>query len=137
MPNLNIAASYTYLLTNYVADPTYPGLSLDPEEPRHLFKLWSKYDIHGGRFDGLSLGAGMRAQSSTERSVGTAVGDFYTQGAYAVVDAQVSYKFNSHLDGSLSVKNLFDKNYFDRIPTQYFGIYGEPRSFLVSLKSHW
>lgn len=134
---LNLTAGYTYLQTKFLSDPDYQGLVLDPEEPRHTFKLWSKYTFQDdSSLDGVSLGAGMRAYSSSDRGAGTGI-DVGHQGGYAVFDAQVGYKINDHAEASLMVKNIFDRTYFDRIPTRYFGIYGEPRSFMVSLKTHW
>ncbi len=137
LPGLNLTAGYTYLQTKFLSDPDYQGLVLDPEEPRHTFKLWSKYAFQDdSSLDGLSLGAGMRAYSSSDRGAGTGI-DVGHQGGYAVFDAQIGYKINDHAEASLMVKNIFDRTYFDRIPTRYFGIYGEPRSFMVSLKTHW
>lgn len=134
---LDLTAGYTYLQTKYLSDPDYQGLTVDPEEPKHTFKLWSKYTFQDDSpLKGVSLGAGMRAYSSTDRGAGTGI-DIGHQGGYAVFDAQVGYKINDHADVNLTVKNLFDRTYFDRIPTRYFGIYGEPRSFMVSLKTHW
>ncbi|OCC05499.1 hypothetical protein BA190_08815 [Labrys sp. WJW] len=137
LPGWNLTAGYTYLQTKYLSDPSNAGMVLDPEEPKHAFKLWSKYTFEGGRFEGLSLGAGLRAYSRTQRGSPTGPSDMSSQGAYAVVDAQLGYKLNDHFEGTVTVKNLLDRKYFDRLPTRYFGIYGEPRSFLVSLKSHW
>ncbi len=135
----NISAGYTYLDTKYLSDPENGGLALDPEEPKHAFKLWTRYTFDSGKLDGLSLGAGLRAFSRTERSLQGATGPAAsaTQGAYALVDAQIAYKINDHFDASFTVKNVFDKKYFDRLPLTYFGIYGEPRSFLLGVKSHW
>ena len=133
----NLTAGYTYLNTEYLDDPENAGLVLSPEEPRHTFKFWSQYAFQDGQLDGLTLGVGGRIISSTQRGSGSGVTDVAHQGGYAVVDAQIGYKFNEHLDAALTVKNVFDKTYFDRLPTNFFGIYGEPRSVMVSLKSHW
>lgn len=120
-----------------IRDPDNSGAVPSPEEPRHTFKFWGQYAVQGGNYEGLTFGAGGRIISSTQRGSGNGLTDTSRQGGYAVIDAQVGYKFNEHLDASLTVKNVFDRVYFDRLPTNFFGIYGEPRSVMVSLKSHW
>lgn len=137
VPGLNLTAGYTFLDTKYLTDPDNNGAIFSPEEPRHTFKFWGQYAVQGGDYEGLTIGAGGRIISSTQRGSGTGLTDTSRQGGYAVIDAQIGYKFNEHLDASLTVKNVFDRVYFDRLPTNFFGIYGEPRSVMVSLKSHW
>lgn len=137
LPGWDLSAGYTYLLTRYLTDPTAQGASVDPEEPKHTVKLWSSYTIPSGGLEGLSFGAGLCAVSHTARSIGNGYNITFFQGGYAVADAQIGYRFNEHVEGTLTVRNIFDRKYFDRIPTQYYGIYGEPRSIMVSLRSRW
>ncbi|MDE1995160.1 MAG: TonB-dependent receptor, partial [Rhizobiaceae bacterium] len=128
--NWNVMAGYTYLETKYLDDPDNAGDVLDPEEPRHSFKLWNKYTFDTGALRNVSLGAGARIISSTQRGV-------ISQGGHAVFDAQIGYKINDHAQVTITANNLFDRVYFDRIPTQYFGLYGEPRSIMADLKVKW
>ncbi len=123
-PNWSVMGGYTYLYTEY------QDANLDPEEPRHTFKLWNKYTFDNEALAGFSLGGGARIVSETQR--GTT-----KQGGYAVFDAQIGYKINEHADFTITAKNVFDRKYFDRLPTYFFGQYGEPRSIMADLKVKW
>jgi len=128
--NWNVMAGYTYLQTKYLEDPTSAGDVLDPEEPKHSFKLWNKYTFDSGHLEGFSIGGGARIVSTTQRGP-------ISQGGYATFDAQIGYKINDHAQFTLTGKNIFDRVYFDRLPTSFFGIYGEPRSVMADLKVTW
>ena len=57
---------------------------------------------------------------------------------YAVFNAQVGYQINDHLSLNLSVDNLLDKTYYEKvsgISRQNF--YGEPRRVTVALKARY
>ncbi|AGT11080.1 TonB-dependent siderophore receptor [Paracoccus aminophilus] len=135
----SLTAGYTYLDTKITdnENPAFIGQSLDTEEPRHSLKVWSKYQFQeGSQLEGLSLAAGLRAYSKTKRidSIRTIYAE---QGGYAVVDLQAGYRFNDKLDAALTVTNAFDRTYWDRLPTRFFGNYGEPRAVQLSIRSRW
>lgn len=103
-----------------------------------MFHLWTTYsfDENHGVLDGAFVGAGLRAYSSFKNISRTAAGGATTIEApgYAVVDLQAGYKFNEHLTAVLSVNNVFDKKYYERVGgTSVFNFYGEPRSFNFKL----
>lgn len=133
--NWNVYAGYTLLNTRFDNDPQQGGQSLDGEEPQHLFKLYTTYkfspDMLNGWLDGLRIGGGVRIQSSTYRTVGSA------QGGYAVWDAMLAYRFNRHLEAQLNVNNVFNRDYYARVPSTFYGIYGERRNVMLTLRADY
>jgi outer membrane receptor for ferric coprogen and ferric-rhodotorulic acid len=129
--NFQLAASYTYThkkvlegIDDIAFRPTYT--------PDHLVKLWGEYSFTED-LEGLTLGGGVRYQSQTSRTVGTAK---VTQDPYAVFSARVGYKFNENVQAALSVDNLFDKKYYQTIGAPGWGsMYGDPRTVTLSLKA--
>ncbi|MDE7548334.1 TonB-dependent siderophore receptor [Acetobacter fabarum] len=129
LPGWNIYAGYTWLETQYLSDPVYGNLSLQPEEPRHNFKLWSTYTLQQGVLKDLSFGAGLLVSSRTSR-------DYVVwQGSYTILDLQVGYKVTPHLSTTLTMNNATDKVYWARLPTNYFGSYGAPRSVMAAIRA--
>ena len=54
----------------------------------------------------------------------------------AQVSAQAGYRFNKHLEATLTVNNLFDTVYYQRVWAAYgSNYYGEPRSVMLNLKA--
>ncbi len=133
--NWNVYAGYTLLNSRYNSDPSLVGQALDGEEPQHLFKLYTTYRFSDRAFDGLlnglRVGGGVRIQSSTYRTVGAA------QGGYAVWDAMLAYRVNRHLEAQLNVNNVFDRDYYARVPSTFYGIYGERRNVMLTLRADY
>lgn len=127
LPGWSLFAGYTYLETKTLKATSGQGSAFDTEEPRHSFKFWSTYRIGDADAPGFQIGGGLRAQSKTSR--GGPV-----QGAYAIVDAQVGYRLDHHWSATLSVNNVLDRTYFVRVPARFYSLYGEPRSFMVTLR---
>lgn len=129
LPGWNVYAGYTWLETQYLSDPTYGNLSLQPEEPRHNFKFWSTYQIQNGLLKDVSFGAGLQVSSRTAR-------DYVVwQGSYALLDLQAGYKVNPRLSTTLTVNNVTNKVYWARLPTNYYGNYGAPRSIMAAIRT--
>jgi len=127
LPGWSVFAGYTYLETKFLRDPANQGAIFDLEEPRHTLKLWNTYRIGELDLPGFQLGGGVRVMSKTTR--GGPV-----QGAYAVVDAQIGYRLNDQWSATLSINNLLDKTYYTRVPSAFFGFYGAPRNFALTLR---
>jgi len=127
LPGWSVFAGYTYLKTKFLDDAANQGAIFDSEEPKNTFKLWSAYRFGPIDQRGFQIGGGVRVLSSTNRGGPD-------QPTYAVADAQVGYRLNGQWSATLSVNNLFDKTYYARVPSSYFGIYGDPRSFTVALR---
>ena len=127
LPGWDLSAGYTYLLTRYLKDTSSQGQIFDSEEPKKTLKLWSVYRFEGDNPHGWRIGGGARIVSSTTRGT-------ITQKGYAVFDGQVGYQFDRDWSLTLTVNNLFDRAYFARVPATYFGIYGDPRNTMVTLR---
>ena len=122
--NWNIYAGYTYLNERYEVDT--PDLS-DGTDPKHLFKLWTNYQFTQGMMRGVSVGGGMLAQSMIARNV--------AQGGYAIFNAQLGYRVNKHVDVTLSVNNLFNRDYYLRPPGTFFSVFGDKRNAMLTVRS--
>lgn len=137
-PGWNLTAGYTYLVTRNTVNSTVTsvGQPISYWYPMHTLKLWSNYRVSGGSLDGLSWGVGVNGQSETASGTSTATVAAREQGAYAVVAAQLGYRFSKNLSGTLTVNNLFDKAYFTRIQgTNTYMSYGEPRNVTLALRA--
>lgn len=119
---------YTYADTEILSGSAgQAGTRFSTYTPRHTFTLWTRYDFGQGPLQGAYVGGGVRAMSSFYTVAGT---NRIRQGAYEVVDALLGYRFSPKMDVSLTVNNLLDEKYYQRVgSTSVFNFYGEPRSF--------
>lgn len=122
--NWNIYAGYTYLNASY--DNAAADLS-EGTDPKHLFKLWTKYAFSRGQLRGLSVGGGMLAQTQTTRGV--------VQGGYAIFNAEVSYRFNKHVEAAVSLNNIFNRDYYLRPPGNFYSVFGDRRNVMLTVRS--
>jgi outer membrane receptor for ferric coprogen and ferric-rhodotorulic acid len=120
------------------------GATLQTQTPKHLFKLWTNYQLP----QGWSLGGGLTAQSSNYtrgtactafsgdgKCVGAQVPFNSVQASYAVATLRVAYKINKSWQAALNINNLFDRTYYQTIGTPTGGNwYGEPRNFMFTLR---
>lgn len=132
-PNWQFSASYVYLLSEYVKDAnaTNEGKLFAPQQPKHLFKAATSYQLTGD-LSKWRVGADVYAQSDTYRRVGTGHSE---QDAYSVVGLMAGYRFDEHWDARVNLNNVFDKKYWDGIPNgSGGGVYGDPRNLMFSVK---
>lgn len=117
--------------------------------PKHLFKLWTSYELKGILSD-LKLGGGITAQSSyyqkgSARAFNQATGLYngpsvpydFTEPGRVLVDLFAQYRLNKYWSATLNVNNIFDKKYYQSVTSNNPGagnFYGEPRNFLVSMR---
>ena len=99
--------------------------------PEHNFNLWARYsfDESHGFLDGAHVAGGVRA-----------VSDFFSGNinapGYAVFDAQIGYEVTENVSTALSIGNLFDNEYYDRVGAPgLFNFYGPPRSVLFTVSA--
>ena len=122
-PRWNILASYTYANAEYVEGPN-EGERYDPSySPAHLGKLTTTYALPGA-FEGLTVGAGMRAQSGlyAEGEAWPSLAPFLiAQPGYAVFDAMARYMLSERTAIQLNVENLFDRDYYSAIADPGYG----------------
>ncbi|WP_193075197.1 TonB-dependent siderophore receptor [Pseudomonas sp. FME51] len=98
--------------------------------PMHRFKLFSTYRLPGA-FNKITIGGGVDWRSN--RKYGSD-----TLSSFAVANAMTRYDISENLSASLHVKNLFDKKYLEEFNQNFqTGMYGMPRSFMVSLKYNY
>lgn len=129
--NLQVAASYTYTHKTLIAGEEDYAFNRTIT-PDHLIKIWGDYSFTE-QLEGLTVGAGVRFQSETSRTVGTTR---VTQEPFAVLGARVGYKFNENVQAALSVDNLFDTRYYQTVGAPGWGsMYGDPRTITLSLKA--
>jgi outer membrane receptor for ferric coprogen and ferric-rhodotorulic acid len=131
-PGWGVFASYFYLLSEYLkGTPAQTGQVFNTWTPKHTFNLWTRYAFSEGMFKGFSVGAGAKAVSSYYAQSGSTR---WVQDAYAVFDAQVGYDLTENVNATLSVNNIFDKEYYSRVGSEtVFNYYGEPRSVWLKL----
>ncbi len=131
-PGCDLYAGYSYTHLEYTKDPDLEGQTFDPRQPEHMFKLWSSYNFQNDALAAWTIGGGMRAVSSMKSDSAPEI----KQDAFAVFDAQVSSKFNDHVNASLAVNNIFNKYYYERVGwTNWYNQVGAPRSVTFSLRS--
>lgn len=135
-PGWDVLAGYAYTDTKYLQAPAaQQGQVFSPVTPRHSLNLSTRYALRSPGLQGWSVGGGVAYRS-----------EFYAQsgalrlvsGDYAVLNAQVAYQINDHLGVSLTVDNLLDKTYYEKVSSvgrQNF--YGEPRRITVALKARY
>lgn len=85
-----------------------------PGIPQHSGRFWANYAFQESMFKGLSLGAGIYAQSDSYLSNN----NLYKVEGYYTIDASINYEIQNYKLG-VSVKNLTDNDYFERL--NYFG----------------
>lgn len=131
---LDVIAGYTYLTTKFLKDRKDQGKSYSIQTPKHQFKLWSNY-----RFDqdsalaGFSVGLGILAQDKAQSSRGWR--DEVVNSGYAVVNGSIAYQIDRHYSLTLAVNNILDRKYYASVGTpNSYNFYGEPRSFMLTLR---
>lgn len=125
----NLAAGFTLADPTYVEGPN-TGKDYNSAIPRRTFKVSTDVALPGGKWH---VGGSLQAQSSMYYD-----GNNFRvrQGGYTLVNLHANYQYNRHWSFQFNVRNLFDKWYYQTIPTGtanlYRGLYyGSPRSFSV------
>ena len=126
-------AGYAYTKTEYLKAPAAQiGLAFAPATPKHVVNLSSRYAFRDGALRGFSVGGGISWRSSFYAQAGALR---LVSGNYALANLQLGYAFNDHVELGLTVDNLFDKTYYEKVSglgRQNF--YGTPRSAVLALK---
>ncbi|MEM7056544.1 MAG: TonB-dependent siderophore receptor [Pseudomonadota bacterium] len=113
-PEISFLGSYAFVDAEYTKNaPTGTGVipagNAIAGVPRHSGRLWGEYAFQSGFFEGLSIGAGIYAQSGEFVSDNNA----FKTDPFFTVDAAIRYQ-HEYFDAALSVTNLTDNAYFDR-----------------------
>ncbi|PZQ02789.1 MAG: TonB-dependent siderophore receptor [Variovorax paradoxus] len=132
-PGWDLLAGYAYTKTAFVkGTATQQGQVFATSTPKHVVNLSSRYAFRDGALRGFSLGGGISWRSSFYAQSGAVR---LVSGNYALANLQLGYAFNDHLELGLTVDNLFDKTYYEKVSgpgRQNF--YGSPRSAVLALK---
>lgn len=129
--NWQASAAYTLVLSEFTKDVTYEDRRFAPEQPKHLFKAATSYQLTGN-LSKWRIGADLLAQSETFKRVGNGEAK---QDSYSVVGLMAGYRFNDHWDGRVNFNNVFDERYWQGLSNGTgMGTYGDPRNVMLSLK---
>lgn len=134
LPNLNLAAGYAYVSTEFEEGPAdQQGETFSTITPRHNFNLWANYQLALGPLEDFDVGLGVRSVSSFYSQRGDV--RFEADG-YTTVQARLSYALSEHMNLSLIADNLFDEKYYDKVEAAARqNYYGEPRSVSLILNA--
>lgn len=136
---IDLTSAYTYMDTNVTKDNSGLEGNQLGAVPRHQASAWAMYHMpKDTKFDGLSLGSGVR-YTGPSRNPGATL----EVPAFTLVDAALTYDLGAAsptLEGaefSLNVKNLFDTKY---VASCYYGnwcAYGYERTVTAGLTYRW
>lgn len=132
LPGWDLTAGYSYTSTRTLEGSADQKAQLYTFiAPRHHLNLWSKYRL-AGALDKVSVGGGLRSVSSMYRLNGPVK---FEQAPVTTLALQVGYRLGPKLDLSLTVNNLLDKKYYQRVWAAYgSNFYGEPRHATLTLR---
>lgn len=132
---LQLMAGYTY---NHSREQgagesrdSYVGLT-----PKHLLKVWGTYQLPG-ELEDWKVGLGATSQSATSKNgfVGDDAYQFEESG-YTFWSAALDYKIDENWSATVNANNIFDKKYYTTIgTTDYNNFYGDPRNFMLTIRS--
>lgn len=136
LPGLEVYAGYTFTETEHLSAPAgQEGMVFSTWTPKHNFNLWSRYSFQSGMLNGVHLAGGLKAVSSFYSQSGAVR---FEEDGYAIVDAQVGYKFTENLSATLTVNNVFDTEYYTRVGSAtVFNFFGEPRSAILNVAARF
>lgn len=105
------SAGYAYTLTTDNQDER-----INTVLPRHSLKTFTSYRLPGV-LDKVTVGGGVNWQSKVGNDLHT-----FTQGSYAIANLMARYDINEHLEASVNLNNLFDREYYSM--AGLYGTYG-------------
>jgi iron complex outermembrane receptor protein len=112
---ISLLSSYAYTDARYIKhQPVTRNGKAIPNIPNHSGRFWANYRFPQSQLKGLSIGAGVYAQSGVHLET---VGLHQAESFYSV-DAAINYE-TQHFKVSASIKNLTNEHYFESF--NYFG----------------
>lgn len=128
----NLTAGYSYNDSSYViATGAQQGTPFRTTLPKHTANLWTRYTLENG----LSIGGGARYSSEFFNRSGAMT---FRQRGYLLVNGQVGYAITPNVETTVTVSNLFDRNYYSYVNSPNNGNrFGEPRSVRLTLNTRW
>ena len=134
LPGLDLVASYTNVKTEFELGTTaQTGAVFDLNTPRHQYKAYVRYEpaALGGAFAAVSF----NGQSGV---IAGGVAGVREQAPFAIAGAQLGWRVNDGLRAFVSLNNVFDKVYYQRVGSiNTYNFYGEPRNVLLTLRASY
>lgn len=142
-----VGVGYTFNVNHQASLPGNETNPLQTQTPKHLFKLWTHYQLPGD-WSRWSVGGDVLAQTKSYKNglvcdapsdaMGNCLGamtNFHvTQGFYAVMGLRMGYQFAPRWSLAVNVNNIFDRTYYRTTGTPISGSwYGAPRNVMLSL----
>ena len=130
LPRWQMLAGYTHRVTE---DPD--GDELNTTSPEEMVRLSTRYRL-SGRFDGLTVGAGVAWQNQIYAFVdrpGQSGQYKFVQDSYTLVDLMARYRFSPALAVTANVSNLTDEKYYNNLGFYNGGYYGDARQYSLKL----
>lgn len=125
LPGLQVFGGYTFNMLRNGGDQ-----EVAYETPKHMLRLSSSYNLPGN-WNRLTLGAGVSADSGYDVPSNDQLG----VSGKAIWDARASWKLDENWRVSLNAENLFDRKYYTTsVATDRSNLYGEPRSYVLTLR---
>lgn len=125
LPGLQVFGGYTYNMLTASGD-----LDVAYETPKHMLRLSSSYNLPGA-WNRLTVGAGVSADSGYKVPFDDNLG----VSGRAIWDARASWKLDEHWRVSVNAENLFDRKYYvTSVANDRSNLYGEPRSYVLTLR---
>lgn len=138
--NIELVAALTLLDTRVTKTVVPANLDKRPQAvPDYFGSLWANYTFHGGVAEGLAVGGGIRFVGSSYADNANTV----KAAGYTLVDVAMRYDFGAKnpalkgLEGTLNVKNLFNKQYYSSCSSNIYCQYGNGREVLAGLRFKW
>jgi iron complex outermembrane receptor protein len=138
--NLDLIASYAFVDATVSSDTDVSIIGNAPVSvPKHMASLWANYRFSERPVRGLSVSGGARY-------VGVSQGDpanSFAVPAVTLFDAALRYDFGTGnvqlkgVEGSVNVRNLFDKDYVSSCFSTGGCFYGQGRTVAAMLKYRW
>ncbi|MFT4052909.1 MAG: TonB-dependent siderophore receptor [Novosphingobium sp.] len=133
LPGWNVFLGYSYL--------DVKGLSYQ-RDPHSVLRLSTSYTLPGA-LDRVTIGGGISAQSRTEwstnpgRPLGNGLYDAtnLSVAGYTLVNLMARFQMTDNIQIAANVSNLTDKTYYRQYGFYDGLIYGEPRSYSVTLRA--
>lgn len=113
------SAGYAYTLTTDNQDER-----INTVLPRHSLKTFTSYRLPGV-LNKVTVGGGVNWQSKVGNDLHT-----FTQGSYAIANLMARYDINEHLEASVNLNNVFDREYHSM--AGLYGTYGAPRNVMTN-----
>ncbi|MBX8541554.1 TonB-dependent receptor [Pseudomonas cichorii] len=125
LPGLQVFGGYTFNRLNNSGDA-----EVAYETPKHMLRLNTSYNLPGA-WNRLTLGAGVSADSGYSVPSNNQLG----VSGRAIWDARASWKVDDHWTVALNAENLFDRKYYTTaVALDRSNVYGEPRSYVLTLR---